>query len=49
MSRVSRAEVALGAPPVVEDTPEVVVAPPKSAPSKSKASAKPTESEEPSA
>jgi hypothetical protein len=48
VSRVSRAEVALGAPPVVEDDP-VVVEPPKPAPAKSKASAKPTESEEPSA
>jgi hypothetical protein len=48
VSRVSRAEVALGAAPVVEDVPDVVE-PPKPAPAKSKASAKPTESEEPSA
>lgn len=45
MSRVSRAEVALGAPPVVDDVP--VVESPKPAPAaKAKASAKPTESEE---
>jgi len=43
MSRVSRAEVALGAAPVVEDVPDVVE-PPKPAPAKAKA--KPTESEE---
>jgi len=43
VSRVSRAEVALGAPPVVEDVPDVVE-PPKPAPAKAKA--KPTESEE---
>jgi hypothetical protein len=47
VSRVSRAEVALGAPPVVEDAPKVVVESPK--PAAPKAKAKPTESEEPSA
>jgi len=44
VSRVSRAEVALGAAPVVEDAPQVVVESPK--PTASKAKAKPTESEE---
>lgn len=48
MSRVSRAEVALGAPPVVDDEPVVESTKPASAP-KAKASAKSTESEESSA
>jgi hypothetical protein len=47
MSRVSRAEVSLGAPPVVEDATEVVVESPKPAAPKGKA--KSTESEESSA
>lgn len=44
MSRVSRAEVALGAPPVVDDAPVVESTPPAPAP-KGKA-AKSTEPEE---
>lgn len=48
MSRVSRAEVSLGAPTVVDDEP--VIESPKPAPApQAKASAKPTESEEQSA
>lgn len=46
MSRVSRAEVALGAAPVVDDEPVVESPSPAPAP---KAKAKSTESEEPSA
>ena len=44
MSRVSRAEVALGVP-VVEDVPDVVESP-KPAPAPKAKAAKPTESEE---
>lgn len=44
MSRVSRAEVALGAPLVVSDEP--VAESPKPAPAPKKAAAKATESEE---
>lgn len=47
MSRVSRAEVALGVPPVVDDAPVVESAPPAPPAPKAKASAaKSTESEE---
>lgn len=47
MSRVSRVEIAVGAPPIVDDPP--VVETPKPAPAFKAKAAKPTESEESSA